>query len=357
MTTDETEAKRRLDALVNKARADLYKPMAIAEILYRHRNGDLDSLENKELYRRRSYSWMLEALRQVADKTTQLNSRYWDQTFDQEVIPPRVLATLGDLNRKHDGIVEVYIYGALRRTVEGILAVQGRLRDQDPLSFDLDELLRYFEYDRRYARSIDRVYEVTVYALFSAVTDELEATVTLSIVPDKRGLLEDFADFSRVVLGLSPDQPSITKPAKLYRVGAANSADAGLDMWANFGPAVQVKHVTLAPVVAQNICSELRADELVIVCRDCDAQSIGAVIAQLGLSARLRGVLTRSDLVRWYATACCEKYHGSLGKRLLKAFSDELLAEFPIASKIDDFLRSRGYDLSTLKGAWSHEVP
>jgi type II restriction enzyme len=357
MTTDETEAKRRLDALINKARADLYKPMAMAEILHRHRNGDLDSLEDKELYRRRSYSWMLEALRQVADKTTQLNSRYWDQTFDEEVIPPRVLAMLGEMNRKHDGIVEVYIYGALRRTVEGILAVQAQLREQDPLSFDLDELLRYFEHDRRYARSIDRVYEVTVYALFSAVTEELKATVTLSVAPDKIGLLEDFADFSRVVLGLSPDQPSITKPARLYRVGAANSADAGLDMWANFGPAVQVKHVTLAPVVAQNICSELRADELVIVCRDCDAPSIEAVVAQLGLHERLRGVLTRSDLVRWYAAACDKKYHDSLGKRLLNAFAQELLTEFPIANRIDDFLHSRGYDLSVLKGVWAPPVP
>jgi len=55
MTVNETvDAKNRLDRLISKARADLYKPVAIAEILFRDRvEGDVD-LSRKEDYRRPS---------------------------------------------------------------------------------------------------------------------------------------------------------------------------------------------------------------------------------------------------------------------------------------------------------------
>ena len=78
---DVVEAIDRLDKLIGKARADLYKPIAVAEILFRNRvEGGLNLL-NKEDYRRHSYKWMLSIISILHNKTTQLNSRYWDQTF------------------------------------------------------------------------------------------------------------------------------------------------------------------------------------------------------------------------------------------------------------------------------------
>lgn len=49
----------------------------------------------------------------------------------------------------------------------------------------------------------------------------------------------------QLLLGVDAAAPSITVPARLYRVGGANSRDGGVDLWANFGPAIQVKHIAL----------------------------------------------------------------------------------------------------------------
>ena len=38
---------------------------------------------------------------------------------------------------------------------------------------------------------------------------------------------------------------SFKSKANINRIGVTNAADRGLDMWANFGPAIQIKHLSL----------------------------------------------------------------------------------------------------------------
>ena len=47
------------------------------------------------------------------------------------------------------------------------------------------------------------------------------------------------------LLGLQEGKVGWEQPVHIYRVGVTNAADRGLDMWANFGPVIQVKHLTL----------------------------------------------------------------------------------------------------------------
>ena len=353
LTPEISDAKTRLDRLIAKSRAHLYKPIAIAETLYRSRvEGNID-LSQPSHYRRRSYDWCREVCHRLYSRRPDLNSRYWDQLFDPAVLPPESLVALGEENRRNAGIVETYIYAFVLDKVAAILEIAERVRECKPKDFSLAEFLSAFEADPRFRRSADKAYEIVVYALFNAITNYLEATVTLSVKP-KGEVLADFQEFAKLVLGVDAAHPEITQPARLYRVGTANAADAGLDMWANFGPAIQVKHFSLSPSDFDKICEGVQADQIVIVCKSVEAASIEAILTQVGYRNRIRGVITELDLARWYKLACGNKYHATLGKDLLAGILQEMSLEFPLtqAQHAKKFFDERGYDVSKLRGNW-----
>lgn len=352
------DAKLRLDRLIAKARADLYKPIAIAEILHRERVAGDIRLSDRTDYQRRSYDWMLTVVRAIHNKTTSLNSRYWDQTFDPAVMPPEALVVLGEANRENSAIVERYIYWHVKNKFAGLKAIRDELSQAAPETFELERFIARFENDARFRRSVDKAYEIIVYALFNAVTAEMGARVTLSIDEAQSEVLADFEDFAQLVLGIDSARPAVSQPARLFRVGTANAADAGLDMWANFGPAVQVKHITLSPQQSSDICEAVQADRVVIVCKSADANAIQAVLTQIGLGEKLRGVITENELLRWYRLACSEKYRTTLGVRLLASIDREMHLEFPLTDleRIDLFFASRAYGDAALDGLWQVEA-
>lgn len=349
------ESKTRLDRLIKKARADLYKPIAIAEILYRSRVDKNIRLDVKDDYRRRSCDWMMEIIMLLHNKVTSINSRYWDQTFDPEVLPPSSLVELGKINENMEGIVETYIYGHLKAKFEGLGLIRSELLNMTVEDFRLKNFLDRFEKDNRFKRSVDKAYEIVVYALFNAVVFALEADITLTIGSNKKNVLKDFEDFASLVLGLTSNHPSVTQPARLFRVGTANANDAGLDMWANFGPAVQVKHLSLSPDQVSDICNGVQADQVVIVCKSIEVDTIMILIKQLGLEQKLRGVITEVDLDRWYMLCCNNKYKDAIGRVVIDSIIKEMWSEFPLSNldKMDKFLSDRGYDTSRLVDIWS----
>ena len=91
-------------------------------------------------------------------------------------------------------------------------------------------------------------------------------------------------------------------------------------MVANFGPAIQVKHLTLDADAIADICDGLTADRIVIVCKDTEVKIVDAVIKQLGLSDRLQGLVTFSDLQTWYKVCLRPQDRKTLGESLLKDF-------------------------------------
>jgi type II restriction enzyme len=64
----------------------------------------------------------------------------------------------------------------------------------------------------------------------------------MSIPSIKQDLLNEFSDLAKALLGLDKNQNKRVFKAHIYRVGVTNAADSGLDMWANFGIAIQIKH-------------------------------------------------------------------------------------------------------------------
>lgn len=217
-------------------------------------------------------------------------------------------------------------------------------------TFKLSEFIDGFKADQGLRRSVDKVYEVVVYALFATLVRHLNATVTVRASTDMF-LLKEFEDFTKIVLGLTPEKNEITVPVKFYRVGVANAADRGLDMWANFGPIVQIKHLCLSEDIAEDIVDQVAADRIIIVCRIAEKKVIERLLTQIGLSNRIQGIITQDDLEIWYSKCFSEKYQTTLGISLLKDLYGEFLCEFPsTGDALFNFLKERGYDKIQMKG-------
>lgn len=159
----------------------------------------------------------------------------------------------------------------------------------------------------------------------------------------------------QLLLGVNATNPSITVSARLYRVGGANSRDGGVDLWANFGPALQVKHISLDMQKTQPIVESISAEQIVIVCKDADKAVIEAVLTQVGLGGRVRGIITKADLARWYDLALGPKHAPDMAvplfKPLLAEFDDEFTLADPTA--IDALAKAHGDDKLKLEGIWS----
>lgn len=357
LVTMRDDAKNKLDRLIEKGKHRLYKPMQIAEILYRHRTqGDIDLLD-LESYRRISNRWKAEISLRLLGRKPSLNSRYEDQLFDEEVIPPRILSELGKVNTASEtyGIVEVYIYNKIGGSQFLLATMTKRLAHIEPTDFDLRDFIKYFEEDPRLVRSMDKVYEIVVYALFDTITKHLQATVSLSVNKKRLDILRDFEKFAKIVLGVDTNNLTISEPARLFRLGVTNAADARIDMWANFGPVIQVKHITLSPTAASNIASEVMAEKIVVVCKIAEKKVIDSIMRQLGLGDKIRGFITEKDLIEWYGSCMSEKYSITIGKDVIAALLKEFRIEFPLTESevMEKFFVERKYSLDTLKGIWA----
>ena len=118
-------------------------------------------------YRRKSYDWLGIICQILYGRPPSLNARYWDQLFDPTVMPPVILDVLGKENKRMGGIVENYIYGHVLNKVSSILRISNQVRSCSPDEFDLGGFLDQFERDPGFRRSVDKVYEIVVYALFN----------------------------------------------------------------------------------------------------------------------------------------------------------------------------------------------
>ena len=109
MTTKE-DAKNALDKLIQKSRVHLYKPIQIAEILYHDRvyhDIDLAVLED---YRTKSKKWRDNISIELLGRVCTSSSKFQDNLFDDNAIPPKIIEVLGRENREKNGAVEAYIY-------------------------------------------------------------------------------------------------------------------------------------------------------------------------------------------------------------------------------------------------------
>ena len=340
------EAKNALDNIIKKARVHLYKPIQIAEILYRDRvEKDID-LNDLETYRTKSKKWRDTICIPFLGRTSTSSAKYQDDLFNKTAVPPSAIATLGKINKEKNGIVESYIYNKFKERYGQMSMALNYARNSSTSSFNLKEFIDLFWNEPGLRRSLDKIYEIIVYSLFSAIVDELDVNIKVSFNPSKIDVLKEFETFADKVLCVNSEKTTYISKANINRVGVTNAADRGLDMWANFGPAIQIKHLSLDEKLAKDIVSTVTSDRIVIVCKDSDEKVIQALLNQLGWKMRIQSVITESELIEWYKKALKGKFSSVIGEKLLSSISDELILEFPSADNADfiNFYKSRGYD-------------
>lgn len=346
-------AKAAIDSLIKKARVHLYKPIQIAEILYRDRvNGDI-TLNQIDTYRNASKRWRDGICFRFLGRASTSSQKFQDNLFEDNAIPPSVLSHLGQINREKNGIVEAYIYRRFHERMSQMSSGLDYCIQHDVSTFSLQEFINLFWHEPGLKRSIDKIYEIIVYSLFSALVDAIGVTIEVSMNPDKEAILREFEDFAHLVIRLSPECPSFKIDAKIHRVGVTNASDRGLDMFANFGLAIQIKHLSLTEELAEDIAHSVSADRIVIVCKDSEEKLIVSLLTQIGWKAKIQSIITESNLLIWYEKALRGKYAADLGSVVIKNIRDEIQLEFPTTDNKDfqSFQTERDY-LSKKDDIW-----
>jgi DNA (cytosine-5)-methyltransferase 1 len=359
---DINAAKARLDSIINKTRTRYYKPIQVAEVLYRSRiYQDIDILQ-LESYRTKSKKWRDEVCKRLLNQTSTSSSKFQDDIWNNTAMPTDILKILDRINQDYSGVVERYIYYKFTERQSGIISIieEIKLASSAPEKFHLSKLLALFRKEPGLKRSIDKCYEIITYSLFETVVTGLEAKITIKISPEKSELLDEFATLAQVLLNINVTTLEWTEPAHIYRVGVTNAADRGLDMWTNFGPAIQVKHLTLDENAIKEIVDQVESDHIVIVCRDVDASIIKTVIKQIGWGKRVRGVIKESQLIEWYNLFFKGKFSTLLSPILMKLLIESFETEFPEASdqanKITEFCRERNYTEIKPSELWQTKI-
>lgn len=350
----EKEAKEILDRHIGKQRAIMYKPIQIAEILNKCRLGEIsveDIETNVEKYRNLSKRWRDEVTLSLVNQRCTSSQRFQDNLFDPNAVPPKMIAELARHNNANGGVVERYIYQQFWQRQQAIRSLWNYILQKDERTFRLDEFLDLFRRDKKMKRSIDKAYEIVVYSLFNALVHVLNVTITIQADKSKSDLLREFEDFARLVLGIDSANSSVTLPARLFRAGVSNAADKGLDIWANFGLAVQVKHLTLTEELAEDIVDETTADRVLIVCKDSEKETVENICNQLGISQRIQGIVTQSFLIEWYEKALRGRFSKDIGPTLMENLKREFQFEFPYSITFPQFYKDRGYNKIDVQGS------
>ena len=336
-----------LNNVIKKSRIHLYKPIQIAEVLYKDRKNAIENLDLSDLstYRIQSRKWRDEQSIKIIGRISTSSARYQDDVWNENAVPPKALAVLSEYNKQTCGVVEAYIYNKINEKHSTLTDIYKYIKSLTPDKFNLQSLISMFNQDAGLMRSMDKVFEITVYSLFINLTSILKIDVDIKMSCSDIELLDEFEDFTFKVYGLNKNIQNRSLLANIYRVGTTNASDRGLDMWSSFGAAIQVKHISLTDQIFYDITEEVNADRLIIVCKEAENNIIKNIIAKTGASSKVQIIITLEELFNWYNKCLNNKKKKSLGKDLLKIFIEEFEKEFPfVGNYLDNLLKDRGYN-------------
>ncbi len=110
------EAKNALDRIIEKSRVHLYKPIQIAEILYRARIDDSLNLLDLEQYRTKSKKWRDEISLPLLGRICTSSAKFQDNLFDANAIPPEILNVLGKEISGQTELLKLIFIGCSQRS-------------------------------------------------------------------------------------------------------------------------------------------------------------------------------------------------------------------------------------------------
>lgn len=288
--------------------------------------------------------WRDEISRDLVGRVCNSSAKYQDNVFEENAAPPRIIKILALENARTGGAVEAYIYKQFANKHNQLASALDICNNSTKETFDVKAFIDSFWNEPGLRRSLDKVYEIIVYALFSTLVEAMDMEVEVSVSSSRVGILSEFRDFAKKVMCLDVNVRKHKERAKVYRVGVTNAADGGLDMYSNWGPAIQIKHLSLNVELAEDIVTSIASDRIVIVCKDAEKDVILSLLTQIGWKSRIQSVVTEGNLVKWYGKALRGKYANILGDKLLERMRKELVREFPSIDSTPKILKDRHYE-------------
>ena len=335
----EAEAIKKLENVITKSRLHFYKPFQIAEILHQIRTGN-NTIRASELetYRTQSKKWRdIISLRLTGNICTS-SAKFQDNLFENNACPPNVIVTLNEKNLRENGSIEALIYKKFEEKTSKMSKALDYI-ECTPDKFKLNEFLGIFWSEPGLKRSVDKVFEIVIYAIFQTITEELKVESSIYLNCDEK-TFDKFKDFSDKVFGIKLLDQKITSKASFYRLGVANAADRGLDMYSNLGSIVQVKHLFLDESLAKDVVDGVSSDSVVIVCKSSEKNTINNLLTQIGWKKKIKGIVTLDDLNYWYEI--CQKEE-KLSVKVLGLIKEQMSLEFPSTSELEGFMKERKY--------------
>lgn len=104
--------------------------------------------------------------------------------------------------------------------------------------------------------------------------------------------------------------------------------------------------------MVESIASDITADRIIIVCKECERDILVSVLQQFGSASRIQGVITESELERWYEKALRGQSAELIGDKVMQRLENEIKVEFPSTTEFDDFFTTRGYDQLSTVDIW-----
>lgn len=341
------EAKDALDKVIKKSRVHMYKPIQIAEILYHHRMyRDIDLLKLED-YRTKSKKWRDTMSLPLLGRVCTSSARFQDDLFNDNAMPPVLIDELGKENILTNGAVEAYIYSRFAHKHSQLDEALKYCEESTKETFYVKNFIDSFWNEPGLKRSLDKIYEIIVYSLFSTLVEALDLKVEVSVSAEHFDILQEFEDFAKSVMCIDFKTPYYIQDARVYRVGVTNAADRGLDMYSNWGPAIQIKHLSLDLELAQSIVNSVSSDKIVIVCKDAEKAVILSLLSQIGWQSHIQSVVTENDLIIWYEKALRGQYSELMGETLLNSLRYEIAEEFPSVDETPIILQNRMYQFDS----------
>jgi type II restriction enzyme len=335
---NKAQAIAKLDNVISKSRVEMYKPIQVAEVLHAARIDKSIQLDQLETYRLQSKQLRDAVTRELIGKVSTSSAKFQDDVWNDTAVPPEAMKILGDLNVKN-GAVEEYIYQNVWLKNSFLILIRDHLDTIKNIG-DINSLFAAFNEDGMRS-SGDRLFEIFVVAVLQADISSLNVKIKFE---EKKPMTGD-SSAERIVQAIQ----GLTHTLHFSRIGHTNAADAGLDIWSNFGAIVSVKNYKLDEHLALKVLGDTPIGQLVIA---CDSYSIEALeVLKKESTNRSITLVTKDELIQDAERLLDNQ---SSAEEFLKVFLSNFDHEFPRNTTLEVFMQSRGYKIEKpTHGRWA----
>ena len=89
------------------------------------------------------------------------------------------------------------------------------------------------------------------------------------------------------------------------------------------------------------------------MCQEAERKVILSLLTQIGWKSRIQGIVTESELVKWYEKALKGDFSEELGKKIINTILQQIQKEFPSTNNtFVPFWNSRGYSVNLIPSDW-----